>query len=52
MAAVRAKQANQPHDEAIAKTMIEFGQRYLFMSEVTSYLAIPPPTTSPTTPRG
>jgi ABC-type transport system involved in cytochrome c biogenesis permease subunit len=42
VAAVRAKQANQPHDEAVAKTMIEFGQRYLFMSEVTSYLAIPP----------
>ena len=43
VAAVRAKQANQPHDERIAAAMLELGQRYLFMSEVTSYLAIPPP---------
>ena len=42
VAAVRAKQAGQPHDEKIAASMIELGQRYLFMSEVTSYLAIPP----------
>jgi ABC-type transport system involved in cytochrome c biogenesis permease subunit len=42
VAAVRAKQAGQPHDEATAKAMIELGQRYLFMSETTNFLAIPP----------
>jgi len=40
--AVRAKQAGQPHDTETAQAMIELGQRYLFMSEVTSILAIPP----------
>jgi ABC-type transport system involved in cytochrome c biogenesis permease subunit len=42
IAAVRAKQASQPHDEETAKAMIELGQRYLFMSETTNFLAIPP----------
>ncbi len=42
IAAVRAKQAGQPHDTETAQSMIELGQRYLFMSEVTSILAIPP----------
>ena len=42
IAAVRAKQAGQPHDEETAKAMIELGQRYLFMSETTNFLAIPP----------
>lgn len=42
VAAVRAKQAGQPHDEATAKAMIDLGQKYLFMSEVTNFLAVPP----------
>jgi ABC-type transport system involved in cytochrome c biogenesis permease subunit len=42
VAAVRAKSAGQPHDEAAAKAMIELGQRYLFMSEASNFLAIPP----------
>ena len=42
VAAVRAKQAGQPHDEETAKAMIKLGQRYLFMSEVTNILAAPP----------
>ena len=42
IAAVRAKQAGQPHDTETAKAMLELGQRYLFMSEVTSILAVPP----------
>ena len=42
IAAVRAKQAGQPHDIETAQAMIELGQRYLFMSEVTSILAVPP----------
>ncbi|MEI8089816.1 MAG: cytochrome c biogenesis protein CcsA [Opitutaceae bacterium] len=42
IAAVRAKQAGQSHDTEAAQAMIELGQRYLFMSEVTSILAIPP----------
>ncbi len=42
VAAVRAKQAGQPHDEAAAQRMIEFGQRYLRMSETASLLAVPP----------
>jgi ABC-type transport system involved in cytochrome c biogenesis permease subunit len=46
IAAIRAKQAGQPHDEAMAKAMIDLGQRYLFMSETSNLLAIPPASTT------
>jgi len=42
VAAVRAKQAGQPHDEDLAQTMVALGQRYLTMSQSTNLLAIPP----------
>ncbi|MBC7368659.1 MAG: cytochrome c biogenesis protein CcsA [Undibacterium sp.] len=44
VAAVRAKSTGQPHDAELAKATIELGQRYLFMSEVTNILAVPPAT--------
>jgi ABC-type transport system involved in cytochrome c biogenesis permease subunit len=42
IAAVRAKQAGQPHDEAAAQTMIESGQSFIRMSQYASILAVPP----------
>jgi ABC-type transport system involved in cytochrome c biogenesis permease subunit len=48
VAAVRAKQAGQPHDADTAKAMLELGQRYLFMAEATNLLAIPPETPAAT----
>jgi ABC-type transport system involved in cytochrome c biogenesis permease subunit len=47
VAAVRARQAGQPHDEDLAQTMISLGQRYLGMSESTTLLAIPPAAGNP-----
>jgi ABC-type transport system involved in cytochrome c biogenesis permease subunit len=47
VAAVRAKEAGQPHDEAVAQAMIAQGQRYVTMAESTSLLAIPPAAGSP-----
>ena len=49
VAAVRAKQAGQPHDTATANAMLEIGQRYFFMAETTNILVIPPdsPETKP-----
>jgi len=42
VAAVRAKQANQPHDEAAAKAMTEIGEQFVIMAESTNLLVIPP----------
>jgi ABC-type transport system involved in cytochrome c biogenesis permease subunit len=47
VAAVRAKQANQPHDEDLAQTMLALGQRYLALSQATNLLAIPPAEDNP-----
>ncbi len=47
VAAIRAKEANAPHDEAAAKMMLELGQRYLFMADASNILAIPPPAPMP-----
>ncbi|MEO7600122.1 MAG: cytochrome c biogenesis protein CcsA [Opitutus sp.] len=40
--AVRAKQAGQPHDEAVAQGMIDSGQTFIRMSQFGSVLAVPP----------
>ena len=42
VAAVRAKEAGKPHDEARAAAMIAEGQRFMEMGENTDLLAIPP----------
>ena len=42
VAAVREKQANQPHDENLAQAMIASAQRYSTFAESTSLLAVPP----------
>jgi ABC-type transport system involved in cytochrome c biogenesis permease subunit len=42
VAAVRAKQANEPHDAAAAQRMLDAGQRYLRMSEMATLLPVPP----------
>ena len=42
VAAVKAKQAGEPHDAETAKAMLDLGQRYFFMAETTNLLAIPP----------
>ena len=40
--AIRAKQAGQPHDEAVAKAMTELGEQFVVMNESTTFLVIPP----------
>ncbi len=41
--AVRAKQAGQPHDEALAAAMMEIGERFADMANVAGpFLAVPP----------
>jgi ABC-type transport system involved in cytochrome c biogenesis permease subunit len=42
VAAVRSKQAGQPHDEKAAQLMIELGQHYIQMSNFGMLLAVPP----------
>jgi ABC-type transport system involved in cytochrome c biogenesis permease subunit len=42
VAAVRARQAGQPHDEAAATAVMETARRFDFMANVGSLLAIPP----------
>ncbi len=42
VAAVRAKEAGQHHDEAAAQVMLRFGQRYTDLAQATAILAIPP----------
>jgi hypothetical protein len=45
--AVRAKQAGQPHDEAVAKAMTEIGERFVVMAESTNFLVVPPEADNP-----
>ncbi len=42
VAAVRAKEENKPHDEALAQAMLQMGERYLRLTETTDLLVIPP----------
>ena len=42
VAAIRAKQAGQPHDEAAAKAMTELGEQFVVMNESTTFFVIPP----------
>ena len=42
VAAVRAKEAGQPHSEDDAQTMIELGKQYVALAQATNILAIPP----------
>ena len=42
VAAVRAKQAGQEHDEAAAQRVIDSGQNFIRMSQFGSVLAVPP----------
>jgi len=42
VAAVRAKEAGKPHDEAKAAALVAQGQRFVAMAESTDLLAIPP----------
>jgi ABC-type transport system involved in cytochrome c biogenesis permease subunit len=42
VAAVRAKEAGKPHDEAAASALIAEGQKFMEMGENTDLLAIPP----------
>jgi ABC-type transport system involved in cytochrome c biogenesis permease subunit len=44
VAAVRAKQAGQSHDEAAVNAMTEIGERFVVMAESTTLLVIPPDT--------
>jgi ABC-type transport system involved in cytochrome c biogenesis permease subunit len=46
IAAVRAKQANQPHDEAAARQMLDMGQRFMMMERTGYLLTVPPATGS------
>ncbi|MDO8542748.1 MAG: cytochrome c biogenesis protein CcsA [Opitutaceae bacterium] len=42
VAAVRARQAGQPNDEAAVNAMTAMGENFVVMSERTNYLVIPP----------
>jgi len=46
-AAVTAKAAGQPHDEAAARAMMTIGQEFVIMAESTNLLVIPPDTENP-----
>lgn len=41
VAAVRAKQADQPHDEALVEQMVQMGQRFDVMATASNFLVIP-----------
>ncbi len=47
VAAVRARQAGQPHDETIATSVMESARRFDFMANVGYLLAIPPAASNP-----
>ena len=49
VAAVRAKQAGQPHDEALVTMMTDIGADFVTMSEASNFLLVPPehPETNP-----
>jgi len=40
--AVKAKQANQPHDEALVNAMIEMGEQFGAMAQVSNFGVVPP----------
>jgi ABC-type transport system involved in cytochrome c biogenesis permease subunit len=40
--AVRAKQAGQPHDEALAAAMTEIGEKFVDMANISNFLVVPP----------
>ena len=42
VAAVRAKQAGQPHDEAAAAAMMQIGEHFVEMANVSNLLVVPP----------
>ncbi len=42
VAAVRARQAGQPHDEAAVKAVTDMGESFVAMAERTNYLVVPP----------
>jgi len=42
VAAIRAKEAKQPHDEDVAQSMMKLGERYLHMADASSLLIVPP----------
>jgi len=42
VAAVRAKQAGQPHNEDEAQAMLDLAKRYVALSDATQILAVPP----------
>lgn len=41
-AAVRARQAGEPHDEMLARTVLEAGQAFIRMEQIGNLLTIPP----------
>jgi len=47
VAAVRAKQAGQPHDETLLNAMTEIGERFVDMANSTNLLAVPPERDNP-----
>jgi len=47
VAAVRAKQAGQTHDEAAAAATLALGQKFLAMAESTNLLVVPPDAANP-----
>jgi ABC-type transport system involved in cytochrome c biogenesis permease subunit len=47
VAAVRAKQAGQPHDEAAVQALLAIGQRFAALAASTNILPIPPDSGSP-----
>jgi ABC-type transport system involved in cytochrome c biogenesis permease subunit len=47
VAAVRAREAGQPHDEAAAQAVIALGQKFLGMAEATNLLVVPPDAANP-----
>ncbi len=42
VAAVRAKQAGEPHDEAAVKAMTDMGEMFIVLAETTNLLVVPP----------
>lgn len=46
VAAVRAKMAKQPHDEALAAAMVDISERFVIMAESTTLHVVPPQSAS------
>ncbi|HZZ57030.1 MAG TPA: cytochrome c biogenesis protein CcsA [Opitutaceae bacterium] len=47
IAALQAKEAGRPHNEALAQAMLHLGDRYAGLADATDVLAIPPPRATP-----